>query len=92
LIPHMKRYVALREVTENWSLQGVNAGLEPDKLFTWIEENLLGRWSHRRMTLEEVRRITGMRPRGGFFFFVAFEDPSDALKFDLKISPPMGQA
>jgi hypothetical protein len=92
LIPNMKRYVALREVTENWSLQGVNAGLEPDKLFTWIEENLLGRWSHRRMTLEEVRRITGMTLRGGFFFFVAFEDPSDALKFDLKISPPMGQA
>jgi hypothetical protein len=44
------------------------------------------------MTLEEVRRITGMTPRGGFFFFLAFEDPSDALKFDLKISPPMGQA
>jgi hypothetical protein len=92
LIPNMKRHVALSEVSEKWSLQGVNAGLEPDKLFTWIEENLLGRWSHRRMALDEVRRITGMTPRGGFFFFVAFEDPSDALKFDLKISPPMGQA
>jgi hypothetical protein len=88
----MKRYVAFSEITEKWALQGVNAGHEPDKLLTWIEENLLGRWSHRQMTADEVRRITGSKPGGGVFFLVAFEDPSDAQKFDLKISPPMGWA
>jgi hypothetical protein len=88
----MKRRVPLGEVTEKWSMQGVNAGHQPDELLTWIEENLLGRWSHRRMTPDEVRRFTGVKPGGYVFLFVALEDPSDALKFDLKISPPMGRA
>lgn len=73
-------------------MHGINAGHEPHKLFTWIEENLLGRWSYRELTADEVRRITGSKPAGAFFFLIAFEDPSDAQKFDLKISPPMGQA
>lgn len=88
----MKRHVQLSEVREAWTMHGINAGREPEKLFTWIEENLLGRWSYRELTAEEVRRITGSKPAGGLFFLLAFEDPSDAQKFDLKVSRPMGQA
>jgi hypothetical protein len=71
---------------------GIDASPEPEKLFTWIEENLLGRWTYRRLTPKEVHRITGSKPTWGFFCLVGFEDASDGQKFHLQVSPPMGQA
>jgi hypothetical protein len=71
---------------------GVDASLEPEKLFAWIEENLLGRWTYRRLTPKEVHRLTGSNPTGGFFCLIGFEEDSDGQKFHLHVSQPVGQA
>ena len=88
----MKRYVTPNEIREGWTMLGIEASPEPEKLFAWIEENLVGRWTYRRLTPNEVHSMTGSKSAGGFFCLIAFEDAADSQKFHLRVSSPMGQA
>jgi hypothetical protein len=90
--PKMARHVPYTEVGDDWREHGIDAGHVPDRLLSWIEKNLSGRWSYRMMSADEVRAITGHDPEGRFFMPIAFEDEADGQMLKLRLLDSEGSA
>jgi hypothetical protein len=91
-VPTRARHVPYTEVGDDWREHGVEAGHAPERLLSWIEKNLSGRWSFRFMSADEVREVTGRDPEGRFFLFIAFEDATDGQLMKLRLLDPEGSA
>jgi hypothetical protein len=86
----LKRHI--KSPDRDWVRCLVDAGFEPDRILTWIEENLRGRWSHESASRQQVLVEFNEEPAGRFFFVFYFEEPRDLDCFLLWHNDASGSA
>ena len=93
--PPLRRHVAFPgdEVPpQNWHSRLVDGEFEPDKVISWVEDNLTGPWHLRHAPDQDVLNRLGHATNGRFFFYFFFQEKSDFDRFNLWYGATGGSA